>query len=705
MLRVNSLLAVGLLLLATPAWSQTDLPWWVDSVHVSPPGVGGIGAITLEGTWIDTGAPDAISHSVIDGKLHLTVAAPDLNVNTGDALTPWTLTEEFGPLDPLVNEINGSIFSVDPANRGNRQWVSGPNILGWIYPQPRGEFRGLGSLGQAGLMSAAYDVSANGNVVTGQAAMADSAGAITTTAFAWSEATGMISLGLLPNGAPGSSTGRGVSADGNYIVGDSASRDDFGLHGQEAFRWSLGSGVEGLGHLHEGYATSEARATSRNGEVVVGVDDFYPPSFAPIPIGYFQRAFRYTDASGMQDLGTLPAYTTDSASEAVDVSADGNVIVGNAFRSPYSATDAIHFDQAQPFLWTEETGMQGLGNPGRAVIAIYPTPNQQTIANAVSADGKIVVGVDRLYWEDLTLPPWPAVPAPFDQAVMWTEESGWRDLRPFRMAPGPEFVGSEAVDVSAETGAIIGQAYLTSVDATSSSAWLEGDLDELGRTQVPFIWDETHGMRPLARVLAGDYGLDFEGWRLNQATAISDDGTTIVGVGVNPDGVEEAWRAVMYRTTRAGDTDFDGDVDQLDVAALAANMGKSSTQQDLYWMDGDFDNNGVIDEADHLLLLANYDGRAVGDFNADGIVNLADYTVWRDHLGLNTGIADASGDGYVTKHDYDVWQQNFGTVLDGNLAQLTSGAVPEPATSVLTLFGLALCVVARRRHRDSTATE
>ncbi|WP_425397683.1 hypothetical protein [Aeoliella sp.] len=684
----------ALMLVATSGTSALaiELPWWVDSVSVSPPGLGGIGAVTLEGTWIDTGAPDAISHSVVNGQLHFSVSAPDLNVGTGDALTPWTLTEEFGPLFADVNEIMGSIYSVDPADRSIRELVSGPDFLGWIYPPPRGEFHGLGSLGH-GASSAAYDVSANGQVVTGRTTSNVLTNQVSSQAFAWSKSTGMIPLGLLPGGEGGTSKGLGVSAEGNYVVGVSASRDDYNIQNEEAFRWSLGGGMQGLGNLHEGYATSEARATSRNGRVVVGVDDFYPPSFAPVPPGYFQRAFRYTDETGIQDLGTLPEYESDSSSEAVDVTANGRVIAGNAFRSPYQTTDAIHIDHAQPFLWTEEHGMQGIGNPARFFPAIYPPPRQKTTANAISADGEVVVGVDKLEW-DLNVDP--ITQYPFTQAVMWTEEDGWQDLRQFRMPPGPEFVGSEAVDVSSETGTIVGQAYLVSTDATNSSAWLEGDADGFGRIKVPFIWDAHHGMRPLARVLAGDFGLDFEGWRLNEATAISDDGTTIVGVGRNPDGVIEAWRAVMHRNTRPGDTDFDGDVDRNDVATVLASMASPPPADDTYWMYGDFDGDGEIGEHDHQVLLANYDGRSVGDFNADGVVSLADYTFWRNNLGSETGLADGNGDNLASTDDYNIWNSNLGLVLS-NAEPFVAAAIPEPTSVALCVLSMLGILVARRR--------
>jgi hypothetical protein len=83
-----------------------------------------------------------------------------------------------------------------------------------------------------------------------------------------------------------------------------------------------------------------------------------------------------------------------------------------------------------------------------------------------------------------------------------------------------------------------------------------------------------------------------------------------------------------------------------------------------------------------------------GDFNSDGLVGAADYTVWRNNLGSN-GIApfspgDGNGDGAVTTADYDVWRNHYGE--SGQSAQ--SLAVPEPSTIVmliaLVLTGAAL---------------
>ena len=55
-----------------------------------------------------------------------------------------------------------------------------------------------------------------------------------------------------------------------------------------------------------------------------------------------------------------------------------------------------------------------------------------------------------------------------------------------------------------------------------------------------------------------------------------------------------------------------------------------------------------------------------GDYNDDNLVDLADYTVWRDTLDSTTDLrADGDHSGTVDKPDYTVWKQNFGAVGGG----------------------------------------
>lgn len=86
-------------------------------------------------------------------------------------------------------------------------------------------------------------------------------------------------------------------------------------------------------------------------------------------------------------------------------------------------------------------------------------------------------------------------------------------------------------------------------------------------------------------------------------------------------------------------------------------------------------------------------GGVAGDYNFDGFVDAADYTVWRD--AFETGIAlpnDTTPDA-VTTDDYDVWVAHYGSQQPCS----TEGSlVPEP-TSLLMLGMCGSLVVLLRR--------
>ena len=92
-----------------------------------------------------------------------------------------------------------------------------------------------------------------------------------------------------------------------------------------------------------------------------------------------------------------------------------------------------------------------------------------------------------------------------------------------------------------------------------------------------------------------------------------------------------------------------------------------------------------------------------GDYNGDGVVDAADYTVWRNSMG-QTGLppfegADGDGDGNITAADYTVWKDNFGSMATGVLS-LPATQVPEPGTLLLIASGLAFAWGWRRQGRS-----
>lgn len=99
------------------------------------------------------------------------------------------------------------------------------------------------------------------------------------------------------------------------------------------------------------------------------------------------------------------------------------------------------------------------------------------------------------------------------------------------------------------------------------------------------------------------------------------------------------------------------------------------------WQDGRyglFDQNGEILPA--VDVFAGLNPTLPGDFNSDGLVDAADYTVWRDGLGTT-----------YTESDYDVWKANFGSSSGGSGASsIDSSPVPEPTAAGLWLASLCL---------------
>ncbi len=85
------------------------------------------------------------------------------------------------------------------------------------------------------------------------------------------------------------------------------------------------------------------------------------------------------------------------------------------------------------------------------------------------------------------------------------------------------------------------------------------------------------------------------------------------------------------------------------------------------------------------------DAEEQGDFNGDGLVDAADYTVWRDNWLSFDVPGDGDGDGFVGNTDYDVWTGQY-----GGIQPAASVAAPEPATASLVALLLAMAGGRRR---------
>jgi hypothetical protein len=89
-----------------------------------------------------------------------------------------------------------------------------------------------------------------------------------------------------------------------------------------------------------------------------------------------------------------------------------------------------------------------------------------------------------------------------------------------------------------------------------------------------------------------------------------------------------------------------------------------------------------------------------GDYDENGVVDAADYVVWRKTLNESASPAGSGADGdesgTIDAGDYEFWRARFGNSVPAATAE-TAVAVPEPLTTGLIGVGLALFSFRRRR--------
>lgn len=87
-----------------------------------------------------------------------------------------------------------------------------------------------------------------------------------------------------------------------------------------------------------------------------------------------------------------------------------------------------------------------------------------------------------------------------------------------------------------------------------------------------------------------------------------------------------------------------------------------------------------------------------GDFNGDGVVNIADYTVWRDNLGATEdgSVINGNGNGgVVDATDYSLWKSSFGNTASPVLVATNAQHIPEPGAVVIALGIVCLAILQR----------
>lgn len=356
------------------------------------------------------------------------------------------------------------------------------------------DLRAIGSGGAASDEFWASAVTSSGDSILGWIRRADKD---TYEAFRWSESGGVVPLPLSSDFVPTS-----ISDDGRTVAGFEINISFAETYG---FVWTEAGGVTTI----PAGETGDAADVSGDGATVVGTWSVYSPVHG-------DRAYWWDVARSEMHLLERLASPCDEFnpvcnSSAVAISRDGSTIVG------HNDTDEPNGTRwAQACRWSTA---DGVAHP----LGDLPGGLLDGTATAVSANGVYIAGASSSAASGLFA----------REPFRWSATSGMRGLG---LLPG--YGSYDARGISSDGTVIVGSA---------SNA--EGE-------SVAFIWDPWRGLRPLKEHL-DELGVDVEGWSLTAVADMTPDGTTIVGVGVNPDGGHSVWVATIP-PFRYADCDGDG---------------------------------------------------------------------------------------------------------------------------------------------------
>jgi len=88
-----------------------------------------------------------------------------------------------------------------------------------------------------------------------------------------------------------------------------------------------------------------------------------------------------------------------------------------------------------------------------------------------------------------------------------------------------------------------------------------------------------------------------------------------------------------------------------------------------------------------------------GDYNGNGVVDMADYVLWRNGGPLQN---EVNSIGTVDASDYTAWRANFGETSSGSGAAVSANSVPEPLTLGLFAAGSVGLGLLRRVRRGKS---
>jgi len=128
--------------------------------------------------------------------------------------------------------------------------------------------------------------------------------------------------------------------------------------------------------------------------------------------------------------------------------------------------------------------------------------------------------------------------------------------------------------------------------------------------------------------------------------------------------------------------------------AAVVKFGSNAWQQYSSPQDHGFRTYVIADVVDELF----------GDYNDNDVIDAADYIVWRKVFASSgTALLHDATPGVVDGDDYNYWRAHYGDLHATGAGTVASTSVPESATSVLLVVGVAACGLRRRSNATGSA--
>ncbi|MEM8865167.1 MAG: dockerin type I repeat-containing protein [Planctomycetota bacterium] len=153
---------------------------------------------------------------------------------------------------------------------------------------------------------------------------------------------------------------------------------------------------------------------------------------------------------------------------------------------------------------------------------------------------------------------------------------------------------------------------------------------------------------------------------------------------------EASLNGVMDLTLASGTQVLPGQ--QFDIISSAEQITGGFFQINLPEVDG------IMWRVEQTTNLLSVGAEFAGDYNGDGLVDVADYTMWRDALTSQDLLADGNGDGTVDTDDYAMWKSNYGATAAAAIeaSAAASTQVPEPHAVLLLTLAITATMASRR---------